>query len=620
MDTEHAAYAIACDRLRAGCKRCQTDSAACTYSRTGVIRRHRKRKHDALSDDTNNNNNKNTTTTPPSNRSNPDVNKSTDHQSLQSHLTLDIDGTTDRLHHLAGDSSDQNSLTALTSLSDACAAVWHDAAGPDVSVKKFFPFEDRAVAWTETFESTLNRGHPLFQPAPPEVLERLKAAKPQEVKDRAWLVMFYSIVMSMVSSTDPGNEDVKAKLRCNLWLALNDVRTLLEPSETNIQALTLLSSHVEEFTTPSLCWMLATTACRMLQALGITHRRLDERTRKRRTMMFWHLNILDKGLALVFGRPPVFHRAMGREIPLPRLDELVAFKPHSTFQGTPVLFGAHFLHRIMGLSRLLGDFWYVLYDAETREEGIDEACEELEGWYGESMEVLEAAAKAEKPILDAQGVASIDLGLRSLRFQIDYIRVLLTRSSARLRGQCIEASKRMLNKLDELVSDSEEPFNGIVWQLVCCPFTPLLVCFGEVISSSQGVSNDNQAILQAMERLPPFLKKMSVRNSLAAKLERIAEVIVKHARSVVRERPSGGGGAAGEIGIPTPQSLSLSHQDDALLAAPYLSTEDAALWDTLLNSQSLDSGDLSAQAGFGFNTNDFLGDAMFDWIGWDSQL
>lgn len=151
--------------------------------------------------------------------------------------------------------------------------------------------------------------------------------------------MYYGIILGIVSSTDPTDESTKAKLRCNLWLALNDARLLLEPSEPNIQALIMLAIDVEEFTKPSLCWMLVTNACRMLLALGVSHRHFDSGTRERRVMMFWHLNIVDIGLALIFGRTPTFHRGMVRKIPLPTLDQLLAIQPHLTSAGAPGLFG-----------------------------------------------------------------------------------------------------------------------------------------------------------------------------------------------------------------------------------------------------------------------------------------
>lgn len=201
--------------------------------------------------------------------------------------------------------------------------------------------------------------------------------------------MYYSIVLAMVSSTEPTNEPTKAKLRCNLWLALNDVRLLLEPSEPNIQALVILACHVEEFTTPSLCWMLVTNACRMLQALGVNHRRLDSRTRERRTMIFWHLNLLDKGLALVFGHPPTFHRAMAREVSLPTLAQLSPFQPHVTSAGAPALFGAHFIHQMMSLSRVMADIWSCLYEeAAPDERNAESASQNLESWYRQAKEVF----------------------------------------------------------------------------------------------------------------------------------------------------------------------------------------------------------------------------------------
>lgn len=200
--------------------------------------------------------------------------------------------------------------------------------------------------------------------------------------------MYYSIILSMVSSTDPMDEPTKAKLRCNLWLALNDVRLLLEPSESNIQALTLLACHVEEFTTPSLSWMLITNACRMLQALGVNHRRLDPRTRERRIMIFWQLNMLDKGLALIFGRPPTFHRAMAREIALPTINQLLPFQPHQTSIGAPTLFGAHFMHQGLLLCRVMADVWSCLYEETApSNRSIESVHEDLESWYRQAQAV-----------------------------------------------------------------------------------------------------------------------------------------------------------------------------------------------------------------------------------------
>lgn len=197
----------------------------------------------------------------------------------------------------------------------------------------------------------------------------------------------------MVSSTAPEDISTKEKLRCNLWLAMNDVRLLLEPSEPNIQALALLATHVEEFTSPSLCWMLIANACRMLQALGINLRHLSPETRQRRNMTFWYLNLVDKGLSIIFGRPPTFHRAMAKDVPLPTVAQLLPYNPHSeahTGSGTRPgsLFGAHYIHQIMLLSHVIGDIWSCVYENATRDEdAIQSVRRDLEAWHNAAKPV-----------------------------------------------------------------------------------------------------------------------------------------------------------------------------------------------------------------------------------------
>jgi hypothetical protein len=195
-------------------------------------------------------------------------------------------------------------------------------------------------------------------------------------------VMYYSIILSMVSSTAPRDISTKEKLRCNLWLAMNDVRILLEPSEANIQALALLATHVEEFTSPSLCWMLIATACRMLQALGINLRHLSPETRQRRTMTFWYLNLVDKGLSIIFGRPPTLHRAMSKDIPLPTIAQLHNGGRLANGSRPGSLFGAHYVRQIMLLSYIMGDIWSCVYEnALPDKTAVQSVKSDLESWY-----------------------------------------------------------------------------------------------------------------------------------------------------------------------------------------------------------------------------------------------
>lgn len=143
---------------------------------------------------------------------------------------------------------------------------------------------------------------------------------------------------------------------------------------------------------------------------------------------------------------------------------------------------------------------------------------------------------AEESLLDAKGAASVKLGLRTLEFNRHYLLVILGRASSDMKVETMQSSVEMLFLLKDLVSDSEEVYNGIVWQLVCCPFTPFLYLFGEVLADKERNYENDMNALKAMKELPDFLKKMGVRNSLAAKLERVAILIVRHGESIVHER------------------------------------------------------------------------------------
>ena len=231
--------------------------------------------------------------------------------------------------------------------------------------------------------ATLQRERLLFASIPPDVLDHLNTSRPGQIRDRAWLVMFYSVALSTVSSSTPSDELTKARLRSNLWLAFNDVRLLLEPSASGIQALIIMACYVNEYVTPQLCWSLISQACTMLLALGITHWHLDRTTRERRAMLFWRLNDLDKALALILGRPPTLHRECAAAVPLPTLDQLLPARPHG---GAPALFNAHYSHQMHMLSRIKSDIWHCLYGQDSAK--LHVIRENLDSWNREATEVL----------------------------------------------------------------------------------------------------------------------------------------------------------------------------------------------------------------------------------------
>lgn len=413
----HLELQVACSRHRSGCQRCKAEGITCSYSRSGVIRRSRRQK------DTH------TLTT-----HTPETPVPTGSSGLPRSPQLASDNSVgtahERLQHLVG--KDHYSVRALASLLEEHAAAWQGSSAFDKMAEgaeaDFFRFEDDQVcAWVDgecsfilcpallmlqllAFVATLQIERLLLTSAPSEVLDHLAASHPHQVHDRAWLVMFYSVALSVVSSTDPSDQSTKAKLRSNLWLAFNDVKLLLDPKPSSIQALVILACHIEEFMTPSLCWALVSKACIMLQALGITHWRLDSLTRERRTALFWRLNFLDKALALILCRPPTFHREMSIGIALPTLDQLLPSQPSHPSSGAPVLFDAHYTHQMLLLSRIMADVWHCLYGQDS--DDVNAIKENLDSWHRQATEVAGIACSFHEQAADV-----CSRSLRLLRLQ-----------------------------------------------------------------------------------------------------------------------------------------------------------------------------------------------------------
>lgn len=134
-------------------------------------------------------------------------------------------------------------------------------------------------------------GEPFFS-FPSEEILRQVVFEPHKVREKAWIVTFNYILLATISTDNDEHED---KLRQNAQLALNDSRLFLEPSLANVQALSLLAVHGEDFAAPNISWMLFT---------------------------------LDKSCALAFGRPAFLPLALYRHIPLPYHEFMQKFSHH----------------------------------------------------------------------------------------------------------------------------------------------------------------------------------------------------------------------------------------------------------------------------------------------------
>ncbi|KAK5683080.1 hypothetical protein LTS10_004610 [Elasticomyces elasticus] len=450
----------------------------------------------------------------------------------------------------------------LSSLADEVDAFWSER--PDLadgsldqprSAKGYFLFEEHVQPWIESeceqsspaydfplktmpmtvFERAIQRYRPLLTLPPTDVVEWLATCQPDKVRERAWLVLYYGVILSSQLALDLlGDQKVSARLRANLWLAFNDTRLLAEPCDPNIQALTFLACHVEPFSTPSLCWMLLSNACRMLRALAVNHRALETQTMERRLMLFWHLNALEKSMCLTFPWPGTFHRTMFSAIPLPTLKEILPCQPSLSSADRPSLWGAHYMHQSFSLSRIKTDVWGALDENNARAQQT--AKHALDAWHHEATQILEAAALAEKPLLDAAGAQSMQIGLTWMKFQYYGTAITLKRGQSREAAQCHDMSLKMLRLLKELVCTSAyEPYIGVDWQMLYLPWAPFLVLFGNILASG-GEKIDRkkkEQALEVMEELPVYLRAMSVRHRSATKLESMASGTVQRARSIL---------------------------------------------------------------------------------------
>lgn len=496
-------------------------------------------------------------------------------------------------------------------------------------VEKYGPHKKRSVRmWFQllmmplVFENALRDKGPLLSPAPPEVVRSLKASRPDDVQEKAWLVMYYCIILKVTDAVH-----LKSQLRQELWASLGNISVLMKPSDANIQAILMVIGLVPDLIDPSLCWMLSTSACRMLQALGVTHRMIDARTREQRRLRFWQLNLVDKALAVIFGRSPIFTPRMSIEVGLPTLEQIRPSTQHRTSDGSNGYFASHLMYQKFLLSTVMANIWQCLYGGiESQDLEIESAISNLESWYEQAhkvrfnppgagvnavndtlnpLQILEATAISEKPFCNAQNAKSIDIGLRSQYFHYLYLKILLFRKSSSRHSQCITSSKELLGLLLHLSPELDEPYHPFLWQFLYSPFTAFLLLFRDILLNPGCESKDNREALAAMENLPGFLEKMASWNPLATKLKEASRVLIGHAESVLASSEQSRVGSDGPAAESTFTSNEAANSFDM---------------DILCNQTADEAGssfyDLTTDDIFESLTQDFEGNGLFDWMTW----
>lgn len=228
-------------------------------------------------------------------------------------------------------------------------------------------------------------GEPFFCFPSDEILRQI-IFEPKKVREKAWIVSFNYVLLAAISTKHDEHED---KLRKNSQLALNDSRIFLEPSLANVQTLTLLAVHGEDFAAPNTSWMLLSHACRQAEALGLHVKKSKDKFEEwqHKLCLFWMLFTLDKSCALAFGRPAFLPFSLYRHVPLPDKEFMRKFSPHDTKDlgsqprnSQKSDFGAMMLKNTIELAKLTSDVLDVL-GVGNSEKSKDKTRSKLEDWF-----------------------------------------------------------------------------------------------------------------------------------------------------------------------------------------------------------------------------------------------
>ncbi|OCL13053.1 hypothetical protein AOQ84DRAFT_333229 [Glonium stellatum] len=414
----------------------------------------------------------------------------------------------------------------------------------------YIPNQEEGQALIEKFLFILELGHPLLSRPPVEVLADI-VFEPSKVTKTGWVLMFNSILSTSITAGDSLSRSLKAKLRWNIWMALDNASLFLDPCEVSIQALIVLGAHCEDFSTPNLSWILTGHACRLAQAIELHQDHADE-DGQRRLFLFWSLFIIDKSVSLAFGRPPILSAQFYEHVPLPDPEYLARYAPHvnGRFQQNTKAhittkqsnFGGLFVLRNILLAKLTGniitylrpnrkytclDQNYMVRDTERRY-----LKEQVTTWYNETHSVLSNAMAHEVSREDMDTEQELNLGLDSMKFQYHHLLVLITRSDENDQNFCLSSTREALAMLDRLVSTSERVYNGIVWQLLYHPFTPFFVLFGNIVRDPLAESTTED--LNLLRSTVAYFSRMDSCGNTVGKLEKIARVFSSLAEASIQ--------------------------------------------------------------------------------------
>lgn len=332
----------------------------------------------------------------------------------------------------------------------------------------FFYHTDSLTAFVEV----MKRGSPIFQQPPDDILMQI-ALQPSAVKERAWVLMFNCVMSTQMAFAQAQESILSQQFRYNVWLTIEDASLFLEANPIKLQALIMLGACSQHFSTPNLCWILNTHACRMIQAMGLhlftpADKNLDDATWQRKQLLFWSVYAMDRTLALALGRPPALHASCER-LPLPKASQISSFDPFGGSRASESSgggFAAKYFIQNLKVAKIMGRVLDTIYnspDQSTQESRHAEQRKALDALKDETTEEFKGYLTVDDSVLPAQERSDRRIGINFLQFQYLSLVVALAKTTPSQKLECIESARQALSLLKGLVASSTQIYNGIIW-------------------------------------------------------------------------------------------------------------------------------------------------------------
>ncbi|KAL7935681.1 fungal-specific transcription factor domain-containing protein [Trichoderma chlorosporum] len=363
--------------------------------------------------------------------------------------------------------------------------------------------------------------------------------EPASVTQRSW-VLYINFIFLIMSRNDRSLGHLTMSFRHNTRLALDDAKIFLEPSEVNVQTLTLLSVFGEDYASPDLSWILASQACRQAQALNLhltDHQHPAEQ--QRRLTLFWVLFMVDKTCSLAFGHPTLLPSQVYENVPLPDFQHVLKYRPpfgplnNRSSQPSMSIFGAHLFTQNIKLARLTGSILDLLATGNPYG-GKASLISQLEDWDISTKQVLSEARDLAADHANEEQLQGMSLAVRLMRFKYLHNLVLLLQEDAQYIALRLGSAREALSLLPYL-SSRNHIYNGIFWAFLYYPFTSFFVIFNHITRYPEAPTSteDLNLLATTLSYLQSMKAKLHTQSMVPLELEHMAESFFQLARSAV---------------------------------------------------------------------------------------